>query len=170
MKTYTLGIDPGFARAPTGCAMLEFDGGVPRLMFTHSISHHTSGDWQKRVSRILGQMEYWLRIEVLPYYPKFLFAYELAHVDRNIQTALRLADLGGGIRGLATAMSYPCIGVSSLQSKQALTGDERATKEQMQRMAFVLFDKQISDHEADAAGHALAGEALVRLRAIEALL
>jgi len=44
----------------------------------------------------------------------------------------------------------------------ALTGQHTATKEMMQRAARVLFGRELSEHEADACGVALAGEASVR--------
>lgn len=169
MKTYCLGIDPGFAKAPLGCAMLEFDGATPRLLFTRSIRSTRGGDWQARTDEVLGELRDWLLVEVVPFYPRFLVAYELAHVDKNVQTALRLADLGGGVRGLALAMECSCIGVEPAQSKVALTGLSNADKGAMVRAARVLFGVEVSEHEADAVGHALAGQAAYHLRKIGAL-
>lgn len=165
--TYTLGLDPGFAKAPLGLAMLAFDSGTPSLIFTHSIRSIRGGDWQRRADEVLGELRDWLRIEVLPFYPPFLFSYELAHVQTNPQTALRLADLGGGIRGLAAMLEYPCIGVEPVQGKVALTGQAGADKQMMIDACRKFFGRALSEHEADAVGHALAGEALVRRRAIE---
>lgn len=149
--------------------MLEFDGATPRLLFTRSIRSTRGGDWQARTDEVLGELREWVLIDVVPYYPRFLISYELSHVDKNVQTALRLADLGGGVRGLALSLDCPCIGVEPAQSKVALTGLSNADKGAMVRAARVLFGVEVPEHEADAIGHALAGQALVRQREIEAL-
>lgn len=158
---YTLGLDIGFGRAATGGALISFDA-EPALIRTFRLHAHCGGDWQRRADDVLMQLKDHLALEILPYYPRLLLAYELPHVERNAQTALRLADLGGGVRGLAAAYGLACIGVQSAEAKIGLTGDHTATKEMMQHAARAVFGRALSEHEADACGVALAGEAIVR--------
>ena len=183
---YVIGIDPGFGAAPTGCALLDFTD-QPRLVGTRSLHPRCGGDWQRRVKDVLAQLrDYYLTIEIPPFFdPPLVLAYELAHLRAakeaaeqplrkgrkeransvavlNPQTALRLESLGGGVRGLAVAYGLECIGVSSAESKQALTGNTAADKQAMIAAAQRIFGRDLSEHEADAVGHALAGEAAVR--------
>lgn len=159
MTTYALGIDPGFRKAPTACAMLAFEGATLVLKWTHTI-HARGSTWQARLNFIAADLSLWLRIEVLPYWPPFLVAFELAHVDKNAQTALRLADLGGVCRGVALAYQLDAIGVEPSQSKVALADRSDATKADMIARARQLFGRTLTEHEADAVGHALAGQAI----------
>jgi Holliday junction resolvasome RuvABC endonuclease subunit len=175
-----LGIDPGFASSPTGCALLQTE--PLQTIETRDIRPRCGGDWQKRVDDVLAQLRDWLTIEVLPFYPSILLAYALPHLrtrtddqprpghatryDRkagatvlNPQTALRLADLAGGFRGLAVALGLDVIGVQEAESKVALAGLSNATKQMMVDAARQVFGRELSEHEADACGHALAGEA-----------
>ena len=156
---YALGVDIGFNKAPTACAMLGFQGGTPLLKWTHSISGRGK-DWQGRVNFIAADFALWLRIEVLPYWPPFLVAFELAHVQSNPQTALRLADLAGAIRGIALAYQLDAIGVEPSQSKVALANSSTATKADMMKRAALLFGRSFTEHEADAVAHALSGQAI----------
>jgi len=176
--TYTLGIDPGFASSPTGCALLDLRD-TPRLVEAFEISPRCGGDWQRRCDDVLAQLADRIRncnLELT------LLAYALPHLrtrtedtprpghatryDRkagttvlNPQTALRLADLAGGFRGLAVALGLECIGVQEAESKLALASDSTATKQMMVDAARHIFGRELSEHEADAAAHALAGEA-----------
>ena len=90
--------------------------------------------------------------------------YELSWVGENAQSALKLRDLGGGVRGLAVGFGLACIGVQPAESKLALAGDGRADKQQMIAAARQVFGVALNEHEADAAAHALSGEILLRTR------
>lgn len=157
-----LGIDPGFASAATGGALLDLGGAAPRLIATYTLRARRGGAWHVRVDDILVQLHDLLRIEILPYYPSLLLGYELPHVEKNVQTALRLADLGGAVRGIGVVYGLSVVGVQPAESKVALTGDAGADKAAMVRAARVLFGRDLSEHEADAIGHALAAEAELR--------
>lgn len=160
---FVLGFDLGFARSPTAAALLGFDRPQPRLIDTRTIRHRIAGDWQQRVSDVLMQIEEWLPGYVLLEYGRsLLIAYSLPHVRLSIQTALKLADLGGGIRGLAIGFGLPVIGVQEAESKVALTRSAQATKDDMMAAAQRLFGRDVTEHEADAVGHTLAGEANYR--------
>jgi hypothetical protein len=178
--TYVLGLDPGFASSPTGATLIETD--PLRLIAARQVAPRCGGDWQRRCDDVLAQLNDWLTIELLPSYPHILLAYALPHLRErkegnietdkrarssatrvlNAQTALRLADLGGGFRGLAVALGLECIGLQEAESKLALAKSSAATKADMIAAARQIFGCLLSEHEADACGHALAGEATWR--------
>lgn len=160
--SYALGFDLGFAKSPTAGAFLGFDTPQPRLIATYTIRPQCGGDWQGRVSSVLEQIKGYLAIEILPYYPPLLLVYSLPHGRDNMQTALKLADLGGGIRGLAAGFGLPCIGIQESESKVALTDSAQASKTDMIAAARRIFGRDFTEHEADAVGHTFAGEANYR--------
>jgi len=178
--TYVFGLDPGFASSPTGCALIQTD--PLRLIEACELRPRCGGDWQRRVDDVLVQLRDRLLIEIVPRHTIALICYALPHLqmraddtarpghatryDRkagaavlNPQTALRLADLAGGVRGLAVALDLECIGVQEAESKVALASDAGATKQMMIDAARHIFGRELSEHCADACGHALAGEA-----------
>lgn len=60
---------------------------------------------------------------------------------------------------LAVAQNLDVIGVQEAESKVALAGLSNATKADMIAAARHIFGRELSEHESDAAAHALAGEA-----------
>ena len=156
------GIDPGIggSGSPTGVALLRFDGLTPRLV-ERWVLHATRGDWQARCDEVLGRLS---RV-IAPYAQQQpALCYELSWVGENVQSALKLRDLGGGVRGLAAGFGLSCIGVQPAESKAALTGDARADKAMMIAAARAVFGVAMNEHEADACAHGLAGEAALRAR------
>lgn len=184
--SYVLGFDLGFADSPTAAALLGFDMPQPHLILTNTFRPRCGGGWQHRVDDVLAQIEEWLPGYVLLEYGKsLLIAYSLPHLREqkdgqakplrkgknerangsrvlNPQTALKLADLGGGIRGLAVGFRLPCIGVQESESKTALTRNPQASKQEMIDMARRVFGQELTEHEADSIGHAMAGESNYR--------
>lgn len=183
--SYALGFDLGFASSPTAGALLDFTGNEPRLVEVRTFRPRCGGTWQHRQSDILEQVKAWLAIEILPFYPPLLLAYSCAHLQErreedasphrkskneravstkvlNAQTALKLAELCGGIRGLAVGFGLPCVGVQESESKVALASDSQASKGDMIRAARRIFGRDFTEHEADAIGHTWAGEANYR--------
>lgn len=150
-----LGIDPGYESAPTGAAIIQLAANTVTLLESYRL-HSTARGWQARQYDILAQLHALFTPAI------GLVCYELAWLGKNAQTALRMESLGGGVRGLAVAARVPCIGVSPAQSKAALVGVSNATKQQMIDAARALTGQAMSEHEADALGHALAGEAAWR--------
>ena len=154
------GIDPGFANSPTGIALVQLDEAHACLV-GHWTLMAAGGDWQSRCDRILTQLAY-LLVAYVPRRPSL--AYELGWVGANAQSGLKLRDLGGGVRGLAAAFGLDCIGVQPAESKRALARAGNADKAAMCAAARARFGVVLSEHEADAAGHALAGAALLQAR------
>lgn len=163
MKTYYLGFDLGIqARNPTGAALLSWDTGEPILVSTW-ILIPAGADWQKRVSVVADQARLILHISAGQLAG---VGYELPWQGVNPQTALRLADLGGAIRGLACSFQVPVVGLSPAEAKIALTGEKGANKEAMQRAALLQFGCVLTSHEADAVGVALSARAILHRAAL----
>ncbi len=184
--SYVLGFDLGFAESPTAAALLGFDRPQPRLILTNTFRPRCGGGWQHRVDDVLAQIAEWLPGYVLLEYGRsLLIVYSLPHLREqrddqakplhkgknerangtrvlNPQTALKLADLGGGIRGLAVGFGLPCIGVQESESKTALTRNPQASKQEMIDMARLVFGQELTEHEADGIGHAMVGESNYR--------
>lgn len=166
MITHVFGIDPGFSASPTGAAQLRLDGLTPHLVDAWTIRAR-GRDWQARIDDVLEQLIGVLgpRVRSLPA-GSGLLAYELSYIGENAQSALRLAQLGGGVRGVAMLLGLRVIAVQPSESKLALVGRGGATKEQMIARARQVFGRDLTEHEADACAHALAGEAAVRQQAV----
>jgi len=167
MITHVFGVDPGFASSPTGVALLRFDGLTPRLSDVWTI--RASGrDWQTRIDGVLDQLLGLIGVRSRALRPlgPVVVAYELSYIGENPQSALRLAQLGGGVRGIGLALGLRVIAVQPSESKLALVGSGNATKQQMIDKARQVFGVRLSEHEADACAHAMAGEAKLRNQAI----
>lgn len=157
---HCFGIDPGLGNSPTGVALVRFAGLTPHLVDCWTLKSER-GDWQTRCDAVLFRLS---RL-ILPRRAELTaLCYELSWVGENAQSALKLRDLGGGVRGLAVGFGLACIGVQPAESKRALAGDGRADKQQMIAAARQVFGVTLNEHEADAAAHALAGEAELRVR------
>ena len=168
MTTHVFGVDPGYAASPTGVALLRFDGLTPRLVDVWSVRPR-GREWQARINDALGQVLDILVVRsrgIKPLGP-VLLSYELSYIGENPQSALRLAQLGGGVRGLAIALGLGVVAVQPSESKLALAGRGGATKQEMIDKARQVFGPGLSEHESDACGHAMAGEAKVRRQAVE---
>ncbi len=167
MTTHVFGVDPGYAASPTGVALLRFDGLTPRLIDVWTVRPR-GREWQARIDDALGQVLDILvvRSRVVKPLGPVMVSYELSYIGENPQSALRLAQLGGGVRGLGLALGLAVVAVQPSESKLALVGSGGANKEQMIAKARQVFGVAMSEHEADACAHALAGEAKLRNQAI----
>lgn len=165
---HCFGVDPGYAASPTGVALLRFDGLTPRLIDVWTVQPR-GREWQSRIDDALGQLLDILSIRARAIRPlgPVMVSYELSYIGENPQSALRLAQLGGGVRGLGLAFGLRVVAVQPSESKLALVGNGGATKEQMIAKARQVFGVAMSEHEADAVAHALAGEAKLRRQAVE---
>ena len=164
MTMHCFGVDPGYAASPTGVALVRFDGLTPALVGAWTIRPR-GRDWQARIDDALGQLIPLLSMR-LPRGP-VLLAYELSYIGENAQSALRLAQLGGGVRGIGLMLGLRVIAVQPSESKLALVGRGGATKQEMIDKARQVFGRSLTEHEADACAHALSGEAKLRRQAVE---
>ena len=163
---HCFGVDPGYATSPTGVALVRFDALTPHLVGAWTIRPR-GRDWQARIDDVLGQLI------ALVCHPErrrlgpLLLSYELSYIGENPQSALRLAQMGGGVRGIGLMLGMRVVAVQPSESKLALVGRGGATKQEMIDKARQVFGRVLSEHEADACAHALAGEAKVRQQAVE---
>ena len=166
--THCFGIDPGFASSPTGVGLLRFDALIPALVGAWTIRPR-GRDWQARIDDALGQLLALIspRVPVLAPRGPVLVSYELSYIGENPQSALRLAQLGGGVRGIGLMLGMRVVAVQPSESKLALVGRGGATKQEMIDKARQVFGRSLTEHEADACAHALAGEAKLRRQAVE---
>lgn len=148
-----LGIDPGTSkRNPTGIAVIDSYG--PTLLHTESIG---VAGWQNTAGLVF------IRCRALAReYAIEAIAYEDSYLDENPQTFKILAAFGGVALAAGAALDVPVIAVQPVEAKQGLTGDHRADKAAMIKMAALVFGVSLSSHRADACGVALAGEAKLR--------
>lgn len=183
-----VGIDPGFASSPTGVAVLDFGAdGNPRLVERGELKARCGGGWDERSLDIAAQLHNWLWSYNLAGGTLALAAIEWVYVSErerpdaggvnlsraeakaaknrgggNVQTALKLAFHVGALSQALRALHVPTALVMPVQSKQALTGNHMAGKDEMTAMARRLYGDGITEHIADAIGHAYAAEALSR--------
>ena len=168
MTTHVFGVDPGYATSPTGISLLRFDGLTPHLVDVWTVRAR-GREWQARIDDVLGQLLALIspRVPVLAPRGPVLLSYELSYIGKNAQSALHLAQLGGGVRGVALALGLRVVAVQPSESKLALAGRGGATKQEMIDKARQVFGHALSEHEADACAHALSGEAKLRRQAVE---
>ena len=164
---HCFGVDPGYATSPTGVALVRFDALTPHLVGAWTIRPR-GRDWQARIDDALGQLISLIgHSRTLTGLGPVLLTYELSYIGENPQSALRLAQLGGGVRGIGLMLGMRVVAVQPSESKLALVGRGGATKQEMIDKARQVFGRSLTEHEADACAHALAGEAKLRRQAVE---
>jgi Holliday junction resolvasome RuvABC endonuclease subunit len=168
LTTHVFGVDPGYAASPTGVSLLRFDGLTPRLVDVWTVRPR-GREWQSRIDDALGQLLDILSIRARALRPlgPVMVSYELSYIGENPQSALRLAQMGGGVRGIGLMLGMRVVAVQPSESKLALVGRGGATKQEMIDKARQVFGRSLTEHEADACAHALAGEAKLRRQAVE---
>lgn len=157
-----IGADLGWRNYRTSLALLDFSGNQPVLMgtFQARTSPDDGAPWFARLGEVIVQVDVWLQ-NVLTGRPAG-FAFESVYLDKNQQTTIALATLGGLLGGVALTRGCPVVRVYPVQGKVALTGDSRAGKAAMRQAAETLFGQPADQHVADAIGIALHGEAVLR--------
>jgi Holliday junction resolvasome RuvABC endonuclease subunit len=169
-----LGVDPGLAR----CGLAAIAG--QRLLHRETIrTVPADGDEVHRADLIADRVRAAiaeLPVEVglvaietqyIPELPRGRTDAEAAmrELQGKASSALWVAYVAGGLQQIARALSIPVVTVTPAEGKRALTGNHKADKAAMQRMAEAWFGEDMSEHEADACGHALAGQQKVAGRA-----
>lgn len=146
-----LGIDPGLAH--TGWGLIE--GHTNRL---HHIKHgtiHTAADTEHAV-RLL---EIHTKIEALiqEYHPQFV-AVEALYFAKNRRSGIPVAESRGVVLLAAARASVASRSYTPLEIKQALTGNGRAEKQQVQEMVKLMLglaSMPTPDHASDALAAAI---------------
>lgn len=149
-----LGVDPGLTKEnPTGIAVVETDGDG-ELVHSCTVYAPKKALWTARLSLIVCSLQ-----KIITDFPSIaLVTYEYPFIGNNSQSTIKLAHVGGA----CYALGRPCQMVFPAQAKVALTGDGKANKAAMVKMARNMFGVSVTKDEADAIGIAMAGEAIYR--------
>lgn len=149
-----LGIDPGTSkRNPAGLAIIDTGGVQPTLLHHQSVGVR---GWDKTAGLLFDTaVAIGAKVEAV--------AYEYPYLDENIQTTIKLAHFGGIALAIGSMLEVPVVAVQPTEAKTALTRDPKADKAAMIKMARLMFGVELSSHEADACGVALAGEGKLRV-------
>lgn len=148
-----LGIDPGFDRAGWG-ALVADRGRVGRVAYgcIQTSRRDTAAERLLALSRGLAK--------IIKDHKPDLFVVEKLFFQKNIKTAIGVAEARGVILLAASAAGLRIVECTPLQVKQAVTGYGRADKSQIQKMIKVLLRlKEIPkpDDAADALAIAYTG-------------
>lgn len=160
MTIKVAGIDIGFTRkSPLAFVVLRGDSLIHHELM---LPERGAKEWEAAIDSIGRQLSDTLWLDSSDAREVDLIAYELPHVAVNVQTSIKLAHLCGIVRAIGVQCGVPVVGVQPSQAKQALTGNGAASKDEMVRMARLQFGVDLSEHEADACGVALAGLLLAK--------
>lgn len=161
--TIILGIDPGFAQ--TGYGVIQATGSTISHVAHGSISTDAGLDTGKRLQKIHSEI-----CEIVNRYSPTVGGIESLYFAKNITSAFPVAQ-ARGVALLALAQADVAIREFPPQEiKQAITGNGRAEKQQVQELVrFLLSLGEIPhpDHAADALAtaiccyHAVSAEALI---------
>lgn len=140
-----LAIDPGYDRL--GVAILEGNASRPVLIWSDCIT-------PKRGARAerLAEVSQTITNAIKEYSPDAL-AIETLFFNKNIKTAVGVAEARGAILAVAGSISLPVIEYSPQQVKSAVTGHGGADKAAVSRMIpklLTLPPKKRTDDELDA--------------------
>lgn len=140
-----LAIDPGYDRL--GVAILEGDASRPVLIWSDCIT-------PKRGARAerLAEVSQTITNAIKEYSPDAL-AIETLFFNKNIKTAVGVAEARGAILAVAGSISLPVIEYSPQQVKGAVTSHGGADKAAVSRMIpklLTLHPKKRTDDELDA--------------------
>ena len=122
-----LGVDPGLQR--TGHALLERSGRGPILREGGVIRSEAAHSLAERVHEIGSG----LREVIEEFQPAVMAIEQVFSLVRNPKSALLMAHARGAILMAATDRGVPVVHYTPTQIKRLLTGNGRASKQQVQR-------------------------------------
>ncbi len=139
-----MGVDPGTLTSGYGIVMEEDH----RLFHVASggISPSAKHPFPKRLKKIYEELE-----KVIDKYRPHVVVVENLFVSKNIQSALKLGHSRGVAILAAMNAGLPVFEYTPLEVKQAVTGNGKAEKKQVQVMVKTLLDLPKVPHPADAA-------------------
>ena len=146
-----LGVDPGLNR--TGYALIERTAKGPLLREGGIVSSSRSDSLAQRVLEI-GRG---IREMLEEYQPQLMAIEQVFSYGKNPKTALLMAHARGAILLVAAEMQIPVLHYTPTHIKKLLTGNGRASKEQIQHaiknelgMAEILEPNDVADASAVA--------------------
>jgi crossover junction endodeoxyribonuclease RuvC len=126
-----LGIDPGFAI--TGYGIVMHDKQKVTAIAQGAVMSKPSIPYERRLKKIYNELT-----EIIRKYKPDVMAIEKLFFAANTATAMRVGEARGVAILAAGIAGIPVREFTPLQVKQAITGDGRADKVQMQRMIKLL--------------------------------
>jgi len=150
-KSYSgiiIGIDPSLRSS--GVALLKYNKGQPKLLFSCTIP--TKGDHLEALGQIAKAID-----NICKQYNPDVAAIEETIYAQNQKTAITLGATRGAILATLSLHQITCQSFSPTKIKSAITGNGRASKEQVIGMTGALLGLSdlLSNDEADAAAAAL---------------
>lgn len=122
-----IGIDPGTGRC--GYAVMEFVGSKPTIITYGCLEYPKTMELPERLVNIEANIS-----ELIAKYKPQLMAVETLLFNKNITTAMQVAEARGVITLCAAKQKIPIQNCSPLQVKMAVTGYGRADKKQVLEM------------------------------------
>ncbi|MFA5051524.1 MAG: crossover junction endodeoxyribonuclease RuvC [Patescibacteria group bacterium] len=148
-----LGIDPGYAI--TGYGIVKHDKQKVSAIAQGVIASKPSVPYEQRLKKIFDGLS-----AIINKYRPDAIAIEKLFFATNTTTAMRVGEARGVAILAAGTAGIPVREFTPLQVKQAITGDGRADKSQMQRMIKIFLKLQTipqPDDVADALSIAVCG-------------
>lgn len=141
-----LGIDTGISREnPLGVAIIDWNLGAPRILHWAVLY-----DKHNPIAHVV------LALDKLPHIDQLDgVGVEAAHFQKSVQTTIRLAEVVGTTISFAVRHDIPLLRCQPAQAKQALTGSDKATKEEMIVAVRREFAIDLPKDAADAVGVAM---------------
>ena len=146
-----MGIDPGLAIL--GYGVIEWKGKKCTLLAEGTITTSSKDNFDKRLKYICESL-----INIFTLYKPESISVEEPIYCKNVQTALTLGKVSGGIIISAAEKNIPVFEISPLEIKQAIVGHGRASKDQVQNMVMRLLgisEFKGSEHSSDAIAAAI---------------
>jgi crossover junction endodeoxyribonuclease RuvC len=148
-----LGIDPGYERL--GISIIE-SGQKPKLVFSDCFKTLAKDEHSKRLAQIHKEIE-----NIIKKYKPEKLGIETLFFNKNVKTAIKVAEARGIILALAEKSGLEIFEISPQQIKIAVTGYGKSDKNAVAKMVPLLveIDKEKSinlDDEFDAIAAALA--------------
>lgn len=146
-----LGVDPGLNC--TGYALIERTSSGPVLREGGVVRSTRSDSLAQRVMEIA----HGIREIIEEYHPQIMAVEKVFSHGKNVQTALLMAHARGAILLVAAEQSVPVVHYTPTHIKKLLTGNGRASKEQIQfairnelRLENILEPNDVADASAVA--------------------
>src|SRR5262245_35495455 len=159
MTTRILGIDPGLR--VTGFGIIEARGSKVSYVASGVIKVSSTENLPERIKTIVDSIA-----EVIATYQPAQTAVEKVFVNVNPQSTLMLGQARGAAISALVIANLPVAEYTALQVKQAVVGQGKATKEQVQHMVMRLLglprapSADAADALACAIAHAHGGQGL----------
>lgn len=119
-----LGIDPG--TTVMGYGVIKVDGNNVKLVTLGVLELHKYGDHYLKLQKIFERV-----VQLVESYHPDELAIEAPFYGKNVQSMLKLGRAQGVAMAAALSRSVPIFEYAPLKIKQAITGNGRASKEQV---------------------------------------